>query len=372
MIPIFSNSLGAEEAEAVGKVFASRWLGRGKECAAFEVEFAAHLGTADELVLLCNSCTASLHVALRALGIGPGDEVIVPTVHFVAAATLPLELGATLVLADVNRRTLNVEPAEIARRLTKRTKAVLLLHYGGHPCDVDAIRAVVGPGVAIVEDAANAVASRSHGRACGTLGDAGVWSFDAMKILVMGDGGALWLRDAEPLARAQSLRYLGLREATASGTDAQRSGQERWWEFEVGEPSGRFISNDVAAAVGRIQLRRLEGFIARRRAIWETYQRELLGTGLLLPPEPAGGCTTSYYLYWVQTARRDALAARLREAGIYATYRYYPLHRALHLGGAYPGADMAADTTLNLPLHQNLTDEDLGHIINTIRSERWT
>ena len=371
MIPIFSNSLGVDEAVAVADVFKSHWLGRGPQCAAFEAEFAAHLGTSAEHVLLCNSCTAGMHVGLRALGIGAGDEVIVPTVHFVAAATLPLELGATVILADVNAWTLNVEPEEIARRLTKRTKAVLLLHYGGHPCDIDAIREVVGPGVGIIEDTANGVSSRYHGRACGTLGDAGMWSFDAMKMLVMGDGGALWLRDGDVIERALRLRYLGLREATASGTDAQSSGKTHWWEFEVGEPSGRFISNDVAAAMGRIQLKRLEGFIARRRAIWETYQHELADCGLRLPPEPPEGCTTSYYFYWVQTARRDALAYRLREAGVYTTFRYYPMHRALRMDGVYPGADVAADTTLNLPLHQNLTDEDLGHIISTIRSERW-
>lgn len=370
MIPIFSNSLGEEELAAMERVFASRWLGRGQECAAFEREFAEYLGADAEHLLLTNCCTSAIELALRALGIGVGDDVIVPTCHFVAAATIPMRLGARPVLADVNPRTLNLEPEEVARRLTSRTKAILLLHYGGHACDVDGIRAAAGPKVAIIEDAANAVGSDYYGHACGTLGDAGVWSFDAMKVLVMGDGGALWLRDPEVAARAKALRYLGLREGTTSGTDAQREGKRRWWEFEVGEPSGRYTSNDVLASVGRAQLRRLPSFLARREEVWRTYQEELAGCGLELPPEPAYG-VAGRYLYWVQTPRRDALAQCLREAGVYTTFRYYPLHRALGDEGSYPGADRAAEVTLNLPLHQNLTDEDLGVIIETVRGGAW-
>lgn len=370
MIPIFSNTLGEQELEAVEQVFASRWLGRGKECAAFEREFADYLGTEAEQLLLTNCCTSAIELALRALGIGVGDDVLVPTCHFVAAATVPMRLGARPVLADVNPRTLNLEPEEVARRITSRTKAILLLHYGGHACDVDGIREAAGPKVAIIEDAANAVGSTYKGRACGTLGDAAVWSFDAMKVLVMGDGGALWLRDPEVAARARALRYLGLKEGTTSGTDAQREGKRRWWEFAVGEPSGRYVSNDVLAAVGRVQLRRLPEFLARRAAVWRTYQEELADSGLMLPPEPLYG-KAGHYLYWVQTPKRDALANALREAGVYTTFRYYPLHRATGDEGHYPGADWAAEQTLNLPLHQNLTDGDLGTVIEAVKGGAW-
>jgi len=367
MIPIFSNTLGAEEVEAVRAVFASRWLGRGRECSAFEAEFLAHLG-GDGQLLLTNCCTAALYIALRALGIERGDEVIVPTVHFVATASAILELGARPVFADVDQRTLNVAPGEIDRLRTRRTRAVILLHYGGHPCDMDAVQAEAR-GLSTIEDAANAVASTWQGRAVGTLGDAGVWSFDAMKILVMGDGGALWMRDERAIAHAMDLRYLGLAEGARSGMD-RAAEASRWWEYDVSVPSGRFISNDVLASVGRVQLRRLSEFIQVRRWIWNWYQHDLAGVGdLVLPPEPLPGCTTSYYLYWVQTARRDELAAYLKEHGVYTTFRYFPLHLVpLFSDGSYlPRAEWANERTLCLPIHQNLSDADVGKIVGLVR-----
>jgi len=366
MIPVFSNTLGDEELAAVERVFASHWLGKGRENDAFEVEFAAHLGGKGH-VLLTNCCTSAIYLALRVLDIGPGDEVIMPTVHFVAAASAILELGARPIFADVDAHTLNLLPEEVARLRTPCTRAVFLLHYGGHPADVDLIVETAGDAL-LIEDAANAPASRYHDRACGTLGVVGMWSFDAMKILVMGDGGALWLADAETAERARMLRYLGLR--STSGLDAQMAGRDRWWEYDLGVLSGRFINNDVQAAIGRVQLARLPGFVGRRRGIWEIYQHELAGVGdLVLPPEPLPGCTSSYYLYWLQTARRDELAAHLRNCGIYTTFRYYPLHmvKFYNSDAHLPNAEQAAQITLCLPLHQNLGESDQAYIINMIK-----
>ena len=368
MIQVFNNTLGVEELAAVERAFASHWLGKGNECDAFEKEFLAYRGGVGEM-LLTNNCTSAIYIALRALGIGPGDEVIVPTVHFVAAANAIIDTGARVVFADVSAQTLNLLPKEITRLRTLRTKAVFLLHYGGHPCDMDTIRKEA-EGLFVIEDTANAVSSAYHGRACGTLGDAGVWSFDAMKILVMIDGGALWLKDEESAKRATMYRYLGLLPQTTSGVDAQKAGAGRWWQFDLGITSGRFISNDVSAAIGRIQLQKLPGFIARRKEIWEVYQSGLAGVGdLILPPEPLPDCTSSYYLYWIQTARRDELAAYLGERGIYTTFRYYPLHlvKFYESRAHLPNAEFVGSTTLCLPIHQNLTDDDVGQVVDTVR-----
>jgi len=368
MIQIFSNTLGVAELAAVERAFASRWLGKGCECDAFEKEFLAYRGGVGEM-LLTNTCTSAIYIALRALGIGPGDEVIVPTIHFVAAANAVLDMGARVVFADVDPHTLNLLPGEITRLRTPKTKAVFLLHYGGHPADMDALHAEAD-GLLIIEDAANAPASLYHGQACGTLGDVGVWSFDAMKILVMIDGGALWLKDEESAKRATMYRYLGLLPQTTSGVDAQKAGAGRWWQFDLGITSGRFISNDVSAAIGRIQLQKLPGFIARRKEIWEVYQSGLAGVGdLILPPEPLPDCTSSYYLYWIQTARRDELAAYLGERGIYTTFRYYPLHlvKFYESRAHLPNAEFVGSTTLCLPIHQNLTDDDVAHVVEAVR-----
>ena len=275
MIPIFSNTLAYEELRAVDRVFASHWLGRGQECAAFEQEFAQHIG--QERVLLFNSCTSATECALEALGIGPGDEVIVPSVQFVGVANAIRALGARPIFADVDRHTLNLLPSEVSRLYTARTAAVFLLHYGGHPAPMTEIEDAGGVSLPIVEDAANAVASTYYGRACGTLGHAGVWSFDSMKELVMVDGGALWMLYDERLALAEQLRYFGMPTKQSSGTDSAQGGASRWWEFKVEYPAGRHISNDVLAAIGRVQLRKLPGFIEKRRRVWDRYQTELAG-----------------------------------------------------------------------------------------------
>lgn len=369
MIPIFSNTLGDEELQVVSEVFKTRWVGQGKQCEAFEQEFAEHLGVSR--VLLLNNCTAAIYVGLRALGIGPGDEVIISTVNFVACASAVIDMGATPVFADVDPRTLNILPSEIERLKTKRTKAVLLLHYGGHPCPMDEIRAACRDGMAIIEDSANSVSSSYKGKMCGTLGDAGFWSFDAMKMLVMTDGGALYLRDDEAIERAKVYRYLGLAPKTTSGMDAMGEKKSRWWEYELTGTSGRFISNDVLAAIGRVQLKKLPGFIARRQQIWEYYQQELANIpGLVCPPEPLPDTTGSYYLYWIQMPKgRDELAVYLAENGVYTTFRYFPLHLVRYYDAKckLSNAEQVNETTLNLPLHQNLADTDVEKIVDLMK-----
>jgi len=292
----------------------------------------------------------------------------VPSVHFVSVASLLLLLGARPVWADVDPHTLNLLPEEIERLRTKRTRAVTLLHYGGHPCDMAAVWEQC-VGLDIVEDAANAPASCYKGKACGTLGTAGMWSFDPMKILVMGDGGALWMRDEATASRVCILRYLGLALDTRSGMDRSAT-DGRWWEYEVDTLSSRYISNDISAAIGRVQLTKLSGFIERRRWVWGTYQRELTGVGdLRLPPEPLEGCTSSYYLYWVQMAHRDELAVHLKANGVYTTFRYYPLHlvKAFADGSQLQNAEWVNEHTLCLPIHQNLSDADVGQVIDAVR-----
>ena len=197
-----------------------------------------------------------------------------------------------------------------------------------------------------------------------------------MKILCMGDGGALWTSHGWAWEWAECYRYLGFAPKTTSGTDGMSEGRDRWWEFGLTSISERHISNDVLASMGRVQLEKLPSFIRSRQRIWETYQAELADVGdLILPPEPEIGCTTSYYLYWIQTEKRDRLARYLADHGIYTTFRYYPLHRVKrydayrkHSGVSLPNADLAADRTLCIPLHQNLTETEIGHIIDAIKA----
>ena len=372
MISLFSNSLGPEEQAAVHRVFESRWLGTGGECTSFEAEFAQHLGAPAAHTLLTNSCTAAIYLGLRALQIGPGDEVIISTVNFVACANAVLELGATPVFADVDPHTLNILPAEIDRLKTPRTKVVIILHYGGHPAPMREIVAACGPDIALFEDSANSISSRYEGQSCGTFGAIGTWSFDAMKILSMGDGGGLYVKDAEVLQRAKSFRFLGLAGNTLSGSDAMKSQQERWWEYDLDSVSGRFVSNDIAAAIGRVQLQKLAGFIQRRARIWAQYQEAFKEiAGLTMPPEPLPNCESSYYFYWLQLEEaRDELAHYLAANGVYTSFRYFPLHLVKYYSSEaqLPNAEKINRTTLNLPLHQNLSDADVEKVITLVKA----
>lgn len=369
MINVFQPALGEAELEAVGRVFASNWVGKGKVTDQFESAFAVHLRVERSMVRSVNCCTEGLFQAMILLGIGAGDEVILPSISFVGAANAVAASGAWPVFCDVDQATLNATAELIEGKMTSRTKAVLILHYGGVPCNMDEICELVKRrGVALIEDAACSVASRYRGRACGTFGDIGVWSFDAMKILVTGDGGMLYCHTAEMAQLAEQLLYLGLvtRSGLSSGVD------RRWWEFEISCCGRRAIMNDIASAIGLVQLDKLSAFIKRRREIHERYDTELGELDWLRPPPRIPShMESSYYFYWIQVQPdvRDALAIHLRQNGVYTTFRYYPLHlvKFYEARERLRNAERVAQTTLCIPLHQSLKDEEVDGIVERIR-----
>ncbi|MGI5467489.1 DegT/DnrJ/EryC1/StrS family aminotransferase [Streptomyces sp. CA-132043] len=370
MINVFQPSLGQEELDALAEVFDSNWLGRGPKTQAFEAEFAAHLGVPATNVLFINNATAGLFLAAELLELGPGDDVVLPSVSFVAAANAIAATGARPVFCDVAQRTLNPTVADVERALTPRTKAVLALHFGGAPGEIGRLAELCRErNVVLVEDAACAVASRADGRACGTFGDIGVWSFDAMKTLVTGDGGMLYVRDDALMAAARRLAYHGMGQA--SGFSSARA-SARWWELDVQGFGRRIIGNDLTAALGSVQLRRLPQFIEARRRTAELYDRLLSGVeGVTLPPRQPAGHLSSHYFYWVQLDPdiRDQVAADLLAAGIYTTFRYPPLHKVAAYGAStdLPATDLAAEVTLLLPLHQGLSSEDVRKVADELR-----
>lgn len=370
MINVFQPSLGDEELDAVRAVFESNWIGKGARVDEFERTFAKHIGTGAEHVMSVNSCTEATFIAMALAGVGPGSEVVVPTVSFVGVANAVAAHGARPVFCDVDPRSLNPTAEHVEAALTSATKAVIALHYGGHPGDIERIAALCrARGVLLVEDAANAVASTSGGRACGTFGDFGVWSFDHGKIAVSVDGGMLYARDPRHVERGRKLAYFGL-EAFSGFSQAERAAS-RWWDIEVSEFARRSVMNDVLAAIGCVQLRRLGGFLERRRKIVERYDRELAGiAGLLLPPPLPLSHTSSHYFYWVQMAGeiRDGVAADLYRRGIYTTLRYPLLHKVAAYGAdvRLPGAERAAATTLCLPLHQGLSEADVTTVVDAV------
>lgn len=369
MINVYQPTLGKEELDALKDVFESNWLGKGKRVAEFEEKYANHLGVSKDLVLTTNCCSEGLFSSMHLLDIQPGDEVIVPTISFIGAGNAVCAHGAKLVLCDVDPHTLNARAEDIEKVITPKSKAILLLHYGGIPCEMDEIMALAKKhNLKVIEDAAAGVCSRYKGKAIGTIGDMGMWSFDAMKILVSADGAMLYFNTPELRKKADRWLYFGLE--TKSGYE--NSVAQKWWEFDISSFGHRAIMNAVTAAMALEQLKKLPMYMEKRKHVSDFYYENLKQFSWLeLPPVLPDYVETSYYFYHVQitNGKRDQFAKFLRENGVYTTYRYYPLHRVPGYGvtGEFPNADYAADHTLNLPIHQSISDQDLEYILEKVK-----
>ncbi len=364
MLNIFQPCLGNDELARIGKVFESNWIGKGREVAEFEKGFAEAHNTDQKHFTSTTCCTEGLFLAPELFRCR-GYDIIVPTISFVACGNAVFAADAELVLCDVDPHTLNVRAEDIQKCITPMTKMVYVTHYGGVPCDMDPILDLCRRrGIWLIEDAACAPMAFYKGKACGTMGDMGVWSFDAMKILVTGDGGMIYLKDPCMVERAKESLYLGLPGKSKSGIDS--TDKDTWWSFDVNRPGRRAIMNDIAGAIGNEQLKKLPGFIARRKEISSKYREALANLDWLsLCPDAEG----SHYMFWIQTDFRDRLAKYLLAKDIYTTFRYWPLHRIpfFRSKGSFPGADYAADHTLNLPIHQAMTENDVEMVIEAIR-----
>lgn len=246
MINVFQPTLGKEELERLEKVFASNWIGKGKLVSEFEEIYAQHLGSTKDRVLSTNCCSEGLFASMHLFDIQPGDEVILPTISFVGAGNAVRANGSRMVLCDVDKHTLNARATDIEKCITPKTKAILLLHFGGIPCEMDEIMKLADTyNLKVIEDCAAGVCSSYKGRALGTIGDMGMWSFDAMKILVSGDGAMLHFRDPELREKAEKWFYFGLE--TKSGYE--NSVAQKWWEFDISCFGHRAIMNDITAAL---------------------------------------------------------------------------------------------------------------------------
>lgn len=372
MINIFQPSLGEEEAAAALAVFKTNWIGKGKKVAEFEKKFAERLRLSEGQMISTTCATEGLFTAVELLDLKPGDEVIVPAIGFVATAAAVCKVGVRPVFCDVDYHTLNVRVEDIERVKSAKTKAVIITHYGGFPCEIDKIAQFCeANNLKLIEDAACAIDSAVNGRACGTWGDFGVWSFDSMKILVTADGGMVYVKNSDTARRLTEMLYLGLPSDQGSGLSKSQGLKSKWWEYEITCFGRRAIMNDMTAAIGLIQLEKLDSFLRRRDEVVKIYSRELRDIpGLLIRPDLPIGYKNTNYLYWIQLEKRDELANYLLEKGVYTTFRYWPLHKVSrfgHDGRSLPAAEKATKTTLNIPCHQSLTDSDVEKVISCVK-----
>lgn len=365
MIQLFKPYMDEEEVQAVATVLRSGWIGLGPKTAEFERQLAQYVGVPYMAAL--NSATAALDLSLHLLGIQPGDEVIVPTMTFVSTAHVVVYNRAVPIFADIDPVTLNVDLEDVARKITRRTRAIIPVHYGGRPVEIDRLREIAGD-IPIVEDAAHAFGSVYQGKKCGSLGDLACFSFQAVKNLATGDGGAIAAQDKALIDRAKRLRWMGIDKGTWDRTDGNRT---YLWDYAVNEIGWKSHMNDIAAAIGLVQLRKLDAMNARRREIKRLYNEGLRDLEWIqLPPDDTAESKSSWHIYCVQTEARDELNAYLEQKGIGTGVHYRPIHTYKCYGSQpqLPKAEQTFERILSLPMHAGLTNQEVDYIVDAIRS----
>ncbi|MFQ5878804.1 MAG: DegT/DnrJ/EryC1/StrS family aminotransferase [Dehalococcoidia bacterium] len=368
-IPYYVPSLDQAEVDEVVDTLRSGWLTTGPKVGRLEEAFGAYVGAGHALAV--SSCTAGLHLALAALGIGPGDEVITSALTFCATANVVVHLGARPVLADITSDDYNLDPADLERRITPRTRAVVPVHYGGQPCRMDEVMAIARRhNLAVVEDAAHAVGAQYRRRRIGAIGHATAFSFYATKNMTTGEGGMVTTGDA---ALAQRVRLLSLHGLSH---DAWRRYTDKGsWYYEVLAPGYKYNMTDIQAALGIHQLQKLEGFLAARQRYADLYRRYLADAEEVVLPAARPEVHHAWHLYAIrlETARLTIDRARfielLRERGIGTSVHFIPVH--LHpwyrqqydyREGDFPNAEAAYRGLVSLPLYPRLGDEGVARV----------
>ena len=376
-LPFALPDIGDDEIAEVVDTLRSGWVTTGPKTRRFEEDFAAWLGDTSLHALAVNSATAGLHLALEALGIGPGDEVITTTHTFTATAEVVRYLGADVVLVDIDPATLCIDVDAVERAITPRTKAVIPVHYAGLAADMARLIPLARRhGLKIVEDAAHALPTTCGGRLVGLLdSDATVFSFYANKTITTGEGGMVVVRDEALAKRIKVMRLHGIsRDAFDRFTAKVPS-----WYYEIVAPGFKYNLTDIAAALGIHQLRRAREFQARREAVANAYQRALAGLPLVLPPGPRSGDLHSWHLYVVRLADgarigRDAFIEQLFAAGIGCSVHYVPLHLMPYWRDRYglrpeqfPHSQHAYERLVSLPMYSRMTETDVARVAAAVR-----
>ena len=371
MLRYATQSLDEMDRRAVDEVLRGEWLTTGPAVLAFEKALCDYTGAKNAVVV--NTGTAALHAAAWAAGIRSGDEVIVPAISFVASANCILYQGGIPVFADLCPDTLNIDPADVERKISSKTRAIVAVDFAGHPCDHSYLKELGDHhGIPVIEDAAHSLGAVYEARSVGTLQRFTTLSFHPVKHITTGEGGAV-LTDDGDLARAiRSFRHHGI------DFDFQTRGQRNSWEYDVITLGFNYRIPDINCALGISQLSKLDGWLARRRAIVKTYRDSVGSLPMIQVPEERPGCTSAWHLYVVRlnletlTVSRAQVFAALRAENIGVNVHYIPIPWMTHYSnigyrrGQWPVAESEYERSLTLPLYPKMTDQDVQDVVTAL------
>lgn len=370
-ISVFGSDMGDLEKEYIAKCLDSQWIGFGEKVYEFEQELCAIRKFSNFTML--DSGSNALYLALHLLNLPKNSEVILPAFTWIACANAVVLAGLKPVFADVELDTMNISADTIKKVITNKTSCVMVVHFAGLPVDMDPI---IELGYPVVEDSAHAIYSDYKGRSCGSIGELGIFSFDAVKNLAVGEGGGIVCKNEELKTRAQELRYCGIRK---SGFQAAFSGENNaleklWWEYELTEPFVKMLPTNISASIGLAQLERRAELQAKRKKIWNIYQDSFEKLEVVITPKIQldFGYTHSFFTYAIRVPRRNELARFLLKNEIYTTLRYNPINHYRQFseipGNTLENSVVLNETALSLPLHPRLTDAQVEKVIGCVNS----
>lgn len=372
MIPVFRPYMDQEEREAVLRVLDSRWWGLGPETAKFEEEFLKYLGASAGVAT--NSGTAALHMSLFGLGLNPNEEVILPSFTFVSSAEAIKYVGARPVFADINKDTLIIDPSEIEKNITDKTKAIMVVHYGGHSCQMREVESIAeSHNLKIIEDCAHAAGAEYYGKKLGTLGDFSAFSFHAVKNIATGDGGMVVFKDKEKLEQMKAYRWVGITKATWDRyAPSSSSSKENRSEYDVEVLGYKYHMNDIQAALARVQLRRLEKVNSIRRELVKRYQENLATISGVSTIDEKPWEKSSNHLFVILSKKRDRIMKYLSANGVATSIHYTPVHKFSLFREDYgnlslPNTEQVSKEILTLPLFPGLKPEEVDFVCEKIK-----
>jgi len=378
-IPFHIPQIDEDEIRSVVETLRSGWLTTGVKVKQFEEDFARYVGAGQAIAV--NSCTAALHLALEAVGIKEGDEVIVPTMTFTASAEVVIYLKAKPVLVDCLPDTFNIDPNQIERAITSKTKAIMPVHFGGQPCDMAPILEIARRHqLYVIEDAAHALPAKYQGKAVGTIGDITCFSFYATKTITTGEGGMATTHNPEWARRMKMMSLHGI-----SHDAWNRYAKEGSWYYEVVSPGFKYNLTDIGAAIGLEQLKKCDGFVAARTRIASAYNEGFSDLPEIQVPVCKSDIQHAWHLYVIQlqlkrlNIGRDQFIEVLKEQGIGTSVHFIPLHLHPyyrntfgHAPDDFPNATGAYQRIVSLPIYPRMTEADIDHVIEAVRDVAQT